>query len=145
MKLSDIEKNKQPFAVPQGYFDSLPGQLQNRVGKSPAGKNVVFRPLQVMKYAAAAAVLLTAGFWAGSYLANNEVDGYANAPAFSTEQLFASVPAEDLKEYLLLQGVMADDIWDAGSITDLTAFPLADSMDEFLDMELDMADVELLF
>jgi hypothetical protein len=31
IKLDDIEKNSQPFSVPEGYFDDLPMKIQSRI------------------------------------------------------------------------------------------------------------------
>lgn len=93
-----IPASVQPYSVPVGYFDALPGKvLQRASGNERRGGIFSFAQL---RWAAAAVVLLMvgAGIWASL---NNEVPAPANI-------LLADVADREIQEYLVLSGIGAE-------------------------------------
>lgn len=88
--LDDIPK-KNPYDVPDGYFDDLPGRIQSRIqGRE---RRHVLSLSHVARYAAAAAVLvLVAYVWVWR---NN-----GNFQSQSPEAMLASMETADLIAYL---------------------------------------------
>ena len=86
-KLEDVPKNE-IFDVPEGYFEDLPGRIQQRI----AGKQTEVRPVFTfaLRYALPAVVLLIIGiFWFNNSLEEK-----------SAETILASVQTEDLVAFL---------------------------------------------
>jgi len=87
-----------PYTVPAGYFENLPAQiLAAAKAESPAKKETKVIPLQKrhifrqMRWLAAAVLILGIGI--GSY-------SIINRGQSSTENMLASVPANDIQDYL---------------------------------------------
>lgn len=93
-----IPASQQPYSVPKGYFDALPGKVLQRAD-SDKQRGGTFSFVQ-LRWAAAAIVLLVAGV--GIWAALNK--GVA-APATT---LLADVGDRDIKEYLVQSGTVAE-------------------------------------
>lgn len=88
-KLDNI-KAKQPFTVPEGYFDKLPGIVQARVA-TPKRKPVFSFPV-ALKYALPVITLtILVIFW----MQRNDVNTTQDV-----QQLLADIPTADIIDYL---------------------------------------------
>jgi hypothetical protein len=88
-KLDHIEA-KQPFTVPDGYFDKLPNVIQAKA-TSPKRQSVVSYPL-ALKYALPVVALTIAViFWLRSVDVNTTQD---------VHQLLSEIPSNDIIDYL---------------------------------------------
>ncbi len=100
MKLDDIHK-EDIFKVPNGYFDTLPGRIQDRILE--AGPKIAVRSIFDRRYlapmAAAAMIIL---------LAVLVITEKKPTP----EELIAGVPTESLISYLVSSDISTEEIFE---------------------------------
>lgn len=99
-KLDDIEKNKQPFAVPKGYFEDLPMKIQSKIEvkkKDSWTKNPAFK--LAFSMAAMAAIIFS-------------VFALFSDPQ-SPEDILANISQEELLAYVDLVQLEESDILNA--------------------------------
>lgn len=127
-KLEDIPKNN-PFTVPEGYFDKLPGMIQARI---EAGKAKV--PVPYLRYAlqyALPVVVLTLA--AVLYLQPKNTHGY--------DDILATVSTEQLAVYLADTDITTDEIVTEGGLDDESAEAI--EAEVFTDIDLNALELEL--
>lgn len=108
-KLEDIPKNN-PFSVPDGYFEKLPGVIQARI---EAGK--VRKPVPYVRYAFQYAMPVVALIIvAVIYLV-------PKSGGDSYDDILASVSTEQLAVYLADSDITTDEIVDAGALDEESA------------------------
>jgi hypothetical protein len=100
-KLDDIPK-KQPFNVPDDYFESLPGKIQARVQGQTREQVPVFG--RVIRYAMAVVVMGAAAFFWFRFPAQSGSD--------SPEAILASLETADLVAYLNEGDITTDELLD---------------------------------
>lgn len=103
-KLEDIPKNN-PFSVPDGYFDKLPGVIQARIAEGSAQKQV--RPYfqYALRFALPlAAIIIVAIF----YFTPSTLDNYT--------EILATVDTEQLAAYLEESDITVDEVLDAADL-----------------------------
>jgi hypothetical protein len=130
-KLNEIPK-KDIFNVPDGYFDSLPSRIEQKLDDKSGGRIVPMnnRVWKFIGYAAAASVVLIAIVWFS--LSTPDTNP-------STEQLLASVSTEDL--VIFLEG---EDL-DVKEIVDFVPGVMEEDEVDFLPFDLDEQDIQLLY
>ncbi len=102
-KLEDIPKNN-PFSVPEGYFEKLPGVIQARI-EGPAKNQAVPYLRYALQYAIPVVVLIVV---AVLYLTPK------TAPTY--DDLLATVSTEELTAYLADSDVTTEDILESGGL-----------------------------
>lgn len=103
-KLEDIPKNN-PFSVPDGYFDKLPGVIQARIAEGTAQKEA--RPY--FRYALRVALPLVAiVVVAILYFTPSSNDNY--------NDILASVDTEQLTSYLEETDITVDEVLEAAEL-----------------------------
>ena len=117
IKLDDIEKKSQPFAVPDGYFEDLPMKIQSRISEE---KKESWIKMPVLKLAFAAAAMLA--IITTTVFLNQNV---------TPDDLLADIPEEDLLAYIDLLQIEEGDILAAfeGSVESIDFFD-TDGLDE---------------
>lgn len=108
-KLEDISKNN-PFSVPDGYFDKLPGVIQARIGEGNAEN--VSRPYfrYALQYGLPVIALTIA---AVIYLAPAKPESY--------NDILATVSTEELAAYLSESDLTTEDILESGELDEESA------------------------
>lgn len=108
-KLEDIPKNN-PFTVPDGYFDKLPGIIQSRIAEGEAKKQP--RPYfrYALQYAMPVVVLIVV---AVIYFTPKESESY--------EDILASVSTEQLAAYLADSDITTGDILESAGLNEESA------------------------
>jgi hypothetical protein len=101
-KLDDIPKKK-IFEVPEDYFHQLPGVIQSRVEAQKQAKVVHFPG--ILRYAAAAIVIVAIGLWLGLRTSSHE----------AVEEQLAQIPTGELISYLEDSEMSVDEL--VGEIT----------------------------
>lgn len=86
--LSSLEK-KNSFPAPEGYFENLPTQIQNKINGAGIKNHPVLFSVKYIKYAAAAMVLIIAGFYFYPKKTQQPKDTFtaANVYALSDDEL----------------------------------------------------------
>lgn len=88
-KLKNL-KHKQLFTVPDGYFDKLPGRVQDKIVTSE--RRTTFKFPVIMKYALPIITLaIVVIFWMQRYNVNTTQD---------VHQLLSEIPTVDIIDYL---------------------------------------------
>jgi hypothetical protein len=129
-KLEDIPKNN-PFTVPDGYFDKLPGVIQARID---AGR--VKQPVPYIRYALQYAMpVIALVIVAILYLQPGEqAEGY--------DDILASVSTEELVAYLADSDITTDELVDGGALNDDSAEAI--EAEVFTDIDLnDITELDL--
>ena len=129
-KHDNINKNINPFEVPEGYFDSLPGLIQNRLEKKKGLLSSLFeiRSLQWQYKVIAISFLIILSTGLFLILSNrfSNTDKYANEISwediidnndnllieFDESTLIESLIAEAENNYERFLGISSDDIID---------------------------------
>jgi hypothetical protein len=108
-KLEDIPKNN-PFSVPDGYFDKLPGIIQARISASAPEKQA--RPYfrYALQYALPVIALIIVAL---IYLTPKESENY--------NDILATVSTEQLAAYLADSDITTEDILESGELDDESA------------------------
>lgn len=108
-KLEDIPKNN-PFSVPDGYFDKLPGIIQARISASAPEKQV--RPYfrYALQYALPVIGIIIV---ASIYLTPKESENY--------NDILATVSTVQLAAYLADSDITTEDILESGELDDESA------------------------
>jgi len=121
IKLDDIEKNSQPYAVPEGYFEDLPMKIHGRISRQ---KKVSWIKMPAMRLAFAAAAVLAIVM--SIVFVNQSV---------TPEDLLADIPEEELLAYIDMLQIEEGDILAAfeGSVESIDFF----DAEEFDDLELE--------
>ncbi len=102
-KLENIPKNN-PFSVPDGYFDKLPGVIQARIAEhEPKVAVPYFR--YALQYALPVVALIIV-----------VVICLTPKPATTYEDILASVDTEQLTVYLADSDITTDDILESGEL-----------------------------
>jgi hypothetical protein len=96
MKESDKLK-KSIFHAPEGYFDQLPGRVQERIQQEDQANKTLSLPRWTYAVAASVLVLLVAGIF---FYQQYRLPADTMASEQKIEQLLASVPDEELIDYL---------------------------------------------
>ncbi|HMV10409.1 MAG TPA: hypothetical protein PK325_05995 [Cyclobacteriaceae bacterium] len=122
-KLEDIPKNN-PFSVPDGYFDKLPGVIQARID---AGR--VKKPVPYLRYALQYAMPVVALIIVAVFYFRPQ------AAAESYNDLLASVSSEQLVAYLADSDITTDDLVDAGTLDEESAEAI--EAEVFTDIDFD--------
>lgn len=122
-KLEDIPKNN-PFSVPDGYFDKLPGVIQARIG---VGAEKQTRPYfrYALQYALPVVALIIV---AVIYLTPRESENY--------NDILATVSTEQLANYLADSDITIDEILESGELDEESA--------EAIEAEVYFNDIDLL-
>lgn len=129
MKNLDDIPRKNPFDVPDGYFDELPARIQKRIQGRKQDHPLPM--VRVIRYAAAAFVLTLVAYvwvWRGS-------DGM---PGQSPEAMLASLETADLVAYLEDGEFTTDELLDDIEFSDDDAARIEDAV-----FNLDLGDVDL--
>ena len=108
-KLEDIPKNN-PFSVPDGYFDKLPGVIQARIAEGTAEKQAKPYFRYALQYALPVVALIIV---AVLYLTPKETESY--------NDILATVSTEQLAAYLADSDVTTDDILESGELDEESA------------------------
>ncbi|MCA6074701.1 hypothetical protein [Fulvivirga sedimenti] len=130
--LNDIDK-KQPFNVPEGYFNSLEDRIMARVEeeqKKEANPKVI-KINTWIKYAVAASISILAIF----FILNTNQDAAPTA-----EEILADIPDDAIVDYLAFSDLTADEIMDAASFT----LSEADSLQTVNPLELTIEEIDVL-
>jgi len=108
-KLEDIPKNN-PFSVPDGYFDKLPGIIQARISASAPEKQA--RPYfrYALQYALPVIGIIIVAL---IYLTPKESENY--------NDILATVSTEQLAAYLADSDITTEDILESGELDDESA------------------------
>jgi len=108
-KLEDIPKNN-PFSVPDGYFDKLPGIIQARISASAPEKQA--RPYfrYALQYALPVIGIIIV---ASIYLTPKESENY--------NDILATVSTVQLAAYLADSDITTEDILESGELDDESA------------------------
>lgn len=127
-KLEEISKNH-PFTTPEGYFDKLPGIIQARVSKESGviERKPYFR--YAIQFAVPVLLIVVAAFF---YFRPSTTDG--------TENLLASVSAEELTTYLETTEFNTDYWLDESSIDEASIEEIESSL--FNDIDLSEAVID---
>lgn len=123
-KLDNIPKNN-PFSVPDGYFDKLPGIIQARIAEATPEKQARPYLRYALQYALPAIVLILAVVL---YLAPEKTENY--------NDILASVSTEQLTAYLADSDITTDDILEAGGLDEASAEAIEASV-YFNDIDLE--------
>ncbi len=79
-----------PSSKLKSNFDSLLAQEEEAIQSAKKGKSILFNPQFLMKYAAAAALLLVAGYFVGQNIGNkNTIETIAEEGQFTEAQMIA--------------------------------------------------------
>ncbi len=126
-KLEDIPK-KNPFEVPEGYFEKLPTTIQARVANESQRSNPAYR--FVLQFAIpVVAILVAVGvFWIGSPSSD-----------ISAESILASIQTEDLVAYLKDTDFTTEELLDAIELDVEDANQIEEAVFEF---QMDDTDIE---
>lgn len=108
-KLEDIPKNN-PFSVPDGYFEKLPGVIQARVAEGAAKKQAVPYLRYALQYALPVVVLVIV---IALYLTPKTSETY--------EEILSSVSIEELTEYLTETDITTDEVLESAELDDESA------------------------
>lgn len=108
-KLEDIPKNN-PFSVPDGYFDKLPGIIQARIAEGSAQKE----PRPYFQYALRVALPLAA-------LVVIAILYFTPSPRDNYNEILASVDTEQLTAYLEESDITVDELLDAADLDEESA------------------------
>lgn len=133
INLKDIPK-QEVYKVPEGYFDSLPGRVEQQITEEKNGRSVRFTNWNMIGYAVAASI---------SLLIVALIVFRKDPASHSAEDLLAEVSTSDLVAYLQNSEVDAYEIVDA-THPDVWAEPLADSA-SWLKPKLNSEDMDLLY
>ncbi len=98
-KLDDIEKQKPPFKVPEGYFEDLPMKIQSRIEDQKRDRFVT-TPVFRLAFASAMVLLVTSAVVYTVFFTGQS----------SVEDLLADVPQEELMAYIDLMEFEDNDI-----------------------------------
>lgn len=110
-KLEDIPKNN-PFSVPDGYFERLPGVIQSRIAEGTSEKEKQARPY--FRYALQYALpVITLIIVAVIYLTPKETENY--------NDILATVSTEQLAAYLADSDITTDDILESAELDEESA------------------------
>lgn len=109
-KLEDIPKNN-PYSVPDGYFDRLPGVIQARIAEGAAAQKQA-RPYfrYALQYAVPVVAIIIA---AVIYFTPKETESYSD--------ILATVSTEQLAAYLADSDITTDDILEAVELDEESA------------------------
>jgi hypothetical protein len=107
-KLEDIPKNN-PFSVPDGYFDKLPGVIQARIAEG-AEKQALPYFRYALQYALPVIALIIV---AVLYFTPKETESY--------NDILATVSTEQLAAYLADSEITTDDILESGELDEESA------------------------
>jgi hypothetical protein len=108
-KLEDIPKNN-PFSVPDGYFEKLPGVIQARIAEGVTEK----QPRPYFRYALQYALpVIALIIVAVIYLTPKEAESY--------NDILASVSTEQLAAYLADSDITTEDILESGELDEESA------------------------
>lgn len=108
-KLEDIPKNN-PFSVPDGYFDKLPGVIQARISASNPEEQATPYFRYALQYALPVIGIIIV---AVLYLTPKESENY--------NDILATVSTEQLAAYLADSDITTEDILESGELDDESA------------------------
>lgn len=118
-KLENIPK-KEIFTVPEGYFDKLPAQIQNRVTARTSTRGFTF--VSVLKFALPVfLILLMAAIL--FYNSNKGIE-------VSAESMLAAINTEDLVAYLDDSELSTDDVLETIEFNDVDLNEIEESIYE---------------
>lgn len=127
-KLEDIPKNN-PFSVPDGYFEKLPGVIQARI-EGTAKKQAIPYFRYALQYAMPVIVLIIV---AVLYLTPKTIKSY--------DDMLAAVSTEELAAYLADSDVTTDEILESAELDEESA----DAIEaEVYFNDIDLTDLEEL-
>lgn len=108
-RLEDIPKNN-PFSVPDGYFDKLPGVIQARIAEGVVEKQT--RPYfrYALQYALPVVALIIVAL---IYFVPKQAENY--------NDILASVSTEQLAVYLADSDITTDDILESAGLDEESA------------------------
>lgn len=131
-RLEDIPKNN-PFSVPDGYFEKLPGVIQARI---EAG--TVKKPVPYVRYAfqyamPVVALIIVAIIYLSPKSGGNNYD-----------DILSSVSTEQLAAYLADSDLTTDEIVDAGALDEESAEAIEAEVFDNIDLnDINELDLEL--
>lgn len=103
-KFEDIPKNN-PFSVPDGYFDKLPGVIQARITEKVVEKQTLPYFRYALQYAMPVIVLIIVVI---IYRTPKQAENY--------NDILATVSTEQLAAYLADSDISTDEILEAGEL-----------------------------
>jgi hypothetical protein len=123
-KLEDIPKHN-PFSVPDGYFDKLPGVIQARIAERTVEKQTLPYFRYALQYALPVVALIVV---AVLYFTPKEAESY--------NDILASVSTEQLAAYLADSDITTNDILESAGLDQESA--------EAIEAEVYFNDIDLL-
>lgn len=129
-----MEKIKNIFEAPEGYFDKLPQQIQKRIHEQKPRKNVWFSFFQP-KYAFVVASVTLLLVFGGRYLMLNNKE--ANLTGFT------EISNQQISQYLLQEGIQETELVEYYMLSsDDTENSESTAIEEILEDEIDTDEIE---
>lgn len=140
-RLKSVAGNKNPFQVPEGYFDDLPDQLIQAVKENSNQKRNYLRRIPAYARYAAAAVIIIMVAWSLVYLLNGVEGSSGETLTFTPEEIYQYNfnNLAQLEEQYLLSLLEAESLEDL-SISSIDNADLSD--DEIIDYLLSENHIE---
>lgn len=131
-KLEDIPKNN-PFSVPDGYFEKLPGVVQARIEAGTVKKPVPYVRYALQYAMPVVALIIVAVIYLGLKSGGNNYD-----------DILSSVSTEQLAAYLADSDLTTDEIVDAGALDEESAEAIEAEVFNNIDLnDINELDLEL--
>lgn len=131
-KLEDIPKNN-PFSVPDGYFEKLPGVVQARIEAGTVKKPVPYVRYALQYAMPVVALIIVAVIYLGPKSGGNNYD-----------DILSSVSTEQLAAYLADSDLTTDEIVDAGALDEESAEAIEAEVFDNIDLnDINELDLEL--
>lgn len=131
-RLEDIPKNN-PFSVPDGYFEKLPGVIQARIEAGTVKKPVPYVRYALQYAMPVVALIIVAVIYLGPKSGENNYD-----------DILSSVSTEQLAAYLADSDLTTDEIVDAGALDEESAEAIEAEVFDNIDLnDINELDLEL--
>lgn len=131
-RLEDIPKNN-PFSVPDGYFEKLPGVIQARIEAGTVKKPVPYVRYALQYAMPVVALIIVAVIYLGPKSGGNNYD-----------DILSSVSTEQLAAYLADSDLTTDEIVDAGALDEESAEAIEAEVFNNIDLnDINELDLEL--
>lgn len=135
-KLEDIGKEN-IFETPEGYFDKLPLQIQQRVEEKKRNPMGVFSPARLrIAIPSLAALGIALFFWLGS-------PEESTLPTETHQEFLSEFTQEEVRSYLLTEGITPIELTELAESEDLN-YTVEEISTESVEEELLYLDVDLI-
>ncbi len=146
MKLDDLHK-KNIYKVPEGYFDELPGRIQQRIQSEKSSSKLIQLPWpSLVKYAlpVAASIAILVAIFVNQGTENPTTISYQEMlNEISTEEMLTFLELEDITSYEIIQSVNVESLEEGFENLNNDYLELDDAMDEAtLDAIMDEYDID---